>query len=148
MQSMGSQRAGQNLATEQQQSGIVHYTEYLLLLPIWLKSQLTFVEYLVWCKHLQFSSAQSLSRVRLFATPWTAPRQASLSNTNSQSLLKLMSIKSVMPFNHLILCGPLLLLPSIFLSMRVFSNVSVIHIRWPKYWSFCFITVLSMKIQD
>ena len=75
-------------------------------------------------------------RVQLFATPWTAARQASLSITNSQSLLKLMSLKSVMPFNHLILCRPLLLLPSIFASIRVFSNELVLLIRWPKYCSF------------
>ena len=82
------------------------------------------------------SSVQSLSRVRLFATRWTAARQASLSITNSQSLVKLMSIESVMPSNHLILCRPLLLLPSIFCRIRVFSNESVLQIRWPKYWSF------------
>ena len=85
-----------------------------------------------------FSSVQSLSRVRLFATAWTAACQASLSFTNSQSLLKLMSIESVMPSNHLILCHPLLLLPSTFPSIRLFSNESVLHIRWPKYWSFSF----------
>ena len=84
----------------------------------------------------QFSSVQLLSRVRLFATPWTAARQASLSITNSQSLLKLMPIELVMPSNHLILCHPLLLLPPIFPSIRVFSNESVVHIKWPKYWSF------------
>ena len=84
------------------------------------------------------SSVQSLSCVRLFATPWTAAHQASLSITNSWSLLKLMFIKSVMPSNHLILCRPLLLLPSIFHSIRVFSSESVLHIRWPKYWSFSF----------
>ena len=72
------------------------------------------------------------------ATPWTAARQASLSIANSWSLLKLMSIESVMPSNHLILCHPLLLLPSVFPSIRVFSNESVLHIRWPKYWSFSF----------
>ena len=83
-------------------------------------------------------SVQLLSRVRLFATPWTAAHQASLSITNSWSLLKLMSIESVMPSNHLILCRPLLLLPSIFPSIRVFSNESALHIRWPKYWSFSF----------
>ena len=83
-------------------------------------------------------SVQLLSCVRLFATPWTATRQASLSITNSGSLLKLMSIESVMPSNHLILCHPLLLLPSIFPSIRVFSNESVLCIRWPKYWSFSF----------
>ena len=87
----------------------------------------------------QFSSVQWLSRIRLFVTPWTAARQTSLSITNSQSLLKLMSIESVMPSNHFILCHPFLLLPSIFPSIRVFSNESVIHIRWPKYWSFSFI---------
>ena len=83
-------------------------------------------------------SVQSLSRVRLFATPWTAAHQASLSITNFRSLLKLTSIKSVMPSNHLILCCPLLLLPSIFPSIRVFPNESVLHIRWPKYWRFSF----------
>ena len=84
-----------------------------------------------------FRSVQSLSHVRLFATPWTAGCQASLSITNPQSLLKLMSIESVMPSNHLILCHPLLP-PSIFHSIRVFSNESVLHIQWPKYWSFSF----------
>ena len=79
-----------------------------------------------------------LSRVQLFATPWTAAPQASLSITNSRSLLKLMSIASVMPSNHLILCHPLLLLPLIFPSIRVFSSESVLHIRWPKFWSFSF----------
>ena len=82
------------------------------------------------------SSVQSLSHVQLFATPWTAACQASLSITNSRSLPKLMSIESVMPPNHLILCLPLLLLPSIFSSIRVFSSESVLRIRWPKYWSF------------
>ena len=85
-----------------------------------------------------FSSVQSLSRYRLFATPWTAAGQNSLSITNSQSLLKLMSIELVMPSNHLILCHPLLLPRSIFPSIRVFSNKSVLHIRWPKYQSFSF----------
>ena len=87
---------------------------------------------------VQFSSVLSLSHVRLFATPWTATHQASLSITSSQSLFKLMSFQLVMPSNHLILCRPLLLLPSIFPSLRVFSNESVHHIRWPKYWSFSF----------
>ena len=85
-----------------------------------------------------FSSVQSLSHVQLFATPWTAAHQASLSITNTQSLLRLMSIELVMPSNHLILCHPFLLLPSVFPSIRVFSNESVLHIRWPKYWSFGF----------
>ena len=84
------------------------------------------------------SSVQPLSLIQLFATPWTAARQASLSITNSRSLLRLLSIKSVMPSNHLILCCPLLLPPSIFPSIRVFSNESVLLIRWPKYWSFSF----------
>ena len=84
------------------------------------------------------SSVQSLSRVQLFVTPWTAARQASLSVTNSRSSLSLMSIESVMPSNYLILCHPLLLLPSIFPSIKVFSNESVLRIRWPKYWSFSF----------
>jgi len=83
-------------------------------------------------------SVQSLSHVQLFATPWTAACQASLSITNARSLLKLMSIESVMPSNHLILCCPLLLLPSVFPSISVFSNESVLRIRWPKYWSFSF----------
>ena len=86
----------------------------------------------------QFSSVQSLSRVQLFVTPWTIARQASLSITNSRSLLQLISIESVMPSNHLMLCRPLLLLPSIFPSIWVFSNESALHIRWPKYWSFTF----------
>ena len=94
---------------------------------IWLASQ----------SH-QCSSVQSLSCVWLFGTPWTAAHQVSLSITNSWSLLKLMSIKLVMSSNHLILYHPLLLLPSIFPSIRVFSNESVLHIRWPKYWSFRF----------
>ena len=87
------------------------------------------------CPRHQFSS---LSHVWLFATPWTVAHQASLSFTNSRSLLKRMSIESVMPSNHLILCCPLLLLPSIFPGIRVFSNGSVLHCRWPKYWSFSF----------
>ena len=90
-----------------------------------------------WLK-VQFSSVQLLSHVRLFETPWTAAHEASLSVTNSRSLFKLMFIESVMPSNHLILCRPLLFLPSIFPSIRVFSNESVLHISWPKYWSFRF----------
>ena len=87
---------------------------------------------------LQLSSVQSLSRVWLFATPWTAACQASLSITNSWRSLKLMSIMSVMPSNHVILCHPLFFLPSIFPSIRIFSNESVLRIRWPKYWNFSF----------
>ena len=87
---------------------------------------------------VQFSSVESLSHARLFETQWTAVRQASLSITNSWSLLKLTSIEPVMPSNHLIFCCSLLLPPSIFPSIRVFSNESALHIRWPKYWSFSF----------
>ena len=85
-----------------------------------------------------FQSVQSLGHAQLFATLWTAVRQASLSITNSQNLPKLMSIESVMPSNNLILYHPLLLLPSIFLSINIFSNESTLHIKWPKYWSFSF----------
>ena len=92
---------------------------------------------------LPASSVQSLSHVWLFATPWTAAHQASLSITNSWSLLKLMSMESVMPSNHLILCHPLLFPPSIFPSIRVFSSESVLYIRWPKYWSLSFKISLS-----
>ena len=98
-----------------------------------------------WCEILQlannyilFSSVQSLSHVRLFVTPWTTAHQASLAITNSQSLLKLMSIESMMPSNHLILCHPLLFPPSIFPSIGIFSNEPILRIRWPKYWSFSF----------
>ena len=87
---------------------------------------------------IHFGSVQSLGRVRLFATPWTEARQTSLSISNSRSLLKLMPIESVMPSSHLILCRPLLLLPSVFPSIWVFSNESALHMRWPKYWSFSF----------
>ena len=93
----------------------------------------------------QFSSVQSLSRVRLFATPWIAARQASLSITNSRSSLKLTSIESVTPSSHRILCRPLLLLPPIPPSIRVFSNESTLHMRWPKYWSFSFSISPSKK---
>ena len=101
--------------------------------PIYYKQELT--------QGLQLcvSQVQSLSRVRLFVTPWTAARQASLSITNSWSLLKLMSIESVMASIRLILCRPLLLLPSVFPSIRIFSNESVLRIMWPNYWSFCII---------
>ena len=92
---------------------------------------------IIW-EPLSVSSVQSLSHAQLFATPWTAARQASLSITNSWSLLKFMSIESVMPSNHLIFCCPLLLPPSIFPSIRVFSSELVLHFRWPKYWSFSF----------
>ena len=94
----------------------------------------------------QFRSVQLLSRVRLFVTPRIAARQASLSITNSRSSPRLTSIESVMPSNHLILCHPLLPLPSIFPSIRVFSNESALHIRWPKYWSFSFSIIPSKEI--
>ena len=95
------------------------------------------VSKLTWFK-LQFNSVQSLSRVRLFATPWISARQASLSITNSKSSLRLTSIKSVMPSSHLILCRPLLLLPPIPPSIRILSSESTLCMRWPKYWSFSF----------
>ena len=94
------------------------------------------------------SSVQSLSHVQIFATPWIEARQASLSISNFWSLPKLMSIESVMPSSHLTLCHHLLLLPSIFPSIRVFSNESALPIRWPNYWSFSFKSVLSMNTQD
>ena len=97
------------------------------------------------CNACIISSVQSLSHVRLFVTPWTATRQASLSITSSQSLPKVMSIELVMPSNHLILCHPLLLPPSIFPSFRVFSNESALCIRWPKDWSFSFNSSLSSE---
>ena len=96
---------------------------------------------------LQFSTLQSLSCVRLFVTPWTAAHQGSLSITNSWSLPKLMSIESVMPSNHLILCHPILLLSSIFPSIKVFPNESALCIRWPKYWNFSFNISPPMNIQ-
>ena len=106
----------------------VHMSQQMILLAI-TKTQ---------CKKRKtISSVQSLSHSQLFVTPWTAAHQSSLSITNSWNLLKLMSIESVMPSNHLILCHPLLL-PSVFPSIRVFSNESVLYIRWPKYWSFSF----------
>ena len=149
LQSMGSQRVGHNWATEQQQmlpredstqhcSGFCCNLEENLhnVQSPWFPEnkrgrcpQITLSR-----NSLQFSSVQSLSCVRLFATPWTSARQASLSITNSQSPPKPMSIKSVMPSNHLILYHPLLLQPSIFPSIRVFSNESALCIRWPKYW--------------
>ena len=120
---------------------ILHSTPLLYVLFLW--HCLTFVAIIIkvenwWEKIPQFSSVQSLSRVQLFETTWTAACQASLSIINSWSLLKLMSIESVMPSNHLILCCSLLLPPSIFPSIRVLSNESTLHIRWPKYWSFSF----------
>ena len=107
------------------------------ILPSFLLSLVMFVTFLRFC--IPNMVVQSLSRVQLFETPWSAARQASLSFTISRSLLKLMSIESVMPSNYLILCHPLLLLPSIFPSIRVFSSEPVLHIRSPKCWSFSFI---------
>ena len=95
--------------------------------------------------NIQFSSVQLLSRVWLFATSWIAARQASLSITNSRSSLKFMSIESVMPSSHLILCHPLFLLPTIPPSIRVFSNESTLHMRWPKYWTFSFSIIPSKE---
>ena len=107
------------------------------LVPPWVSVKVYF--------HLKFCSVQSFSCVWLFAIPWTAVSQASLSITNYWSLPKPMSIESVMPSNRLILCHPLLLLPSIFPSIRVFSNESALHIRWPKYWSFSFSIIPSKE---
>ena len=95
---------------------------------------------------VQFSSVQSLSHIRLFATPWIAARQASLSINNSRSSLRLTSIESVMPSSHLVLCRPLVLLPPIPPSIRVFSNESTLRVRWPKYWSFSFSIIPSKEI--
>ena len=111
----------------------------------WYQHQCSlFQPWWVECPQIHFISVQSLGSVQLFVTPLIAACQATLS-TNSQSLLKLMSIRLIMPSNHLILCHPLLFLPSIFSSIRVFSNESALHIRWPKYWSFSI--SLSMNIQ-
>ena len=110
-----------------------------------------YFSFCLWINYLnlfwdQFSSVQPLSRVRLFVTPWIAARQASLSITNSWSSLRLTSIESGMPSSHLILCRPLLLLPLIPPSIRVFSNESTLHMRWPKYWSFSFSIIPSKEI--
>ena len=114
---MDSQRVRQDWATEHTNTLLSDITNYF---------------------SVQFSSVQSLSHVRLFVNPWTAARQASLSITNSRSLLKLVPIESVMPSSHLIFCPPLLLLPPIPPSIRVFPIESTLHMRWPKYWSFSF----------
>ena len=102
---------------------------------------------LFYLRKYQFSSVQLLSRVQLFVTPWIAACQASLSITNSWSSLRLTSIKSVMPSSHLILCRPLLLLPPIPPNIRVFSNESALHLRWPKYWSFSFRIIPSKEMR-
>ena len=115
--------------------------QYFVWFPLSLEIDLfssTSSWFCFWKAWFMFCSVQSLSCVQLFAIPWTAAGQASLSITNSQHLLKVMSIKLVMPSNHLILCHPLLLLSSIFPSIRVFSSESILHIRWPKYWSLSF----------
>ena len=114
---------------------------------LWLFKSLQYYFYPALIHFFWFSLVQSLSHVQFFATPWTAECQASLSITKSQSPPKPMSIESVMPSNHLILCRPLLL-SSIFPSIRVFSNQSVLHIRWPEYWSTASASVLPMNIQD
>ena len=108
------------------------------------KSTIAFWILCLFC--FQFSLVQSLSHVQLFATPWIAAHQASLSISNSQSSLKLMSIELVMPTSHLILCRPLLLLPPIPPSIRVFSNESTLCMKWPKYWSFSFSIIPSKEI--
>ena len=111
------------------------------VMEIWV----VYTFWLLWINTSVFSSVQSLSRVRLFASPWIAARQASLSITNSRSSLRLTSIESVMPSSHLILCRPLLLLPPIPLSITVFSNESTLCMRWPKYWSFSFSMIPSKE---
>ena len=115
-------------------SGIVQNTLKVIMVSLKVSSNSFFFSFCFVCE----LSVQSLNHVSLFVTPWTVARQPSLSISSSQSLLKLTSIKLVMPCNQLILCHPLLLPPSIFPSIRVFSSESVIHIRWPKYWSFSF----------
>ena len=131
--------------------GFSEYTEregFLLSLPLLTRTKSYWIKFLTsWpCWSLQFSSVQSLSRVRLFSTPWIAARQASLSITNSRSSLRLTSIESVMLPSHLILGRPLLLLPSIPPSIKVFSSESTLHMRRPKYWSFSFSIILSKEI--
>ena len=122
------------------------YVKISIMLTIWLKLfPISSMPLICWYKYLflfvpnfNLSSVQSLNYVRLFATPWITAHQASLSITNTRNLLKLIPIESVMPSSHLILCHPLLLLPPIPPSIRVFSNESTLHMRWPKYWSFSF----------
>ena len=132
--SWGGRTTGRALNSEWETRLAFLLTSWVTLLKSFLSSKVGVKSF---SPHLLPSSVQSLSRGRLFVSPWTAARQTSLSITNSQSLLTLMSIESVMLSNHLILCHPLLL-PSIFPSIRVFPNESVLHIRWPKYWSFSF----------
>ena len=126
-----------------------------LSLPVigacWSTDKVEFINSCFMCSlspSAQFSTVQLLSRVRLFATPWITARQASLSITNTRSSLKLMSIESVMPSSHLILCHPLLLRTPIPPSIRVFSNESALHMRWPECWSYSFRSVLPMNTQD
>ena len=125
-----------------------HWWSFIILPPPQFWSQCSHGCLFLLCALVLFSSVQLLSRVRLFATPWIAACQASLSITNSWSLPKLISIELVMPSSHLILCRPLLLLPPIPSSIRVFSNESTLHIRWPRYLSFSFIIILSKEIPE
>ena len=118
------------------------FSNMLLWTFLYVSSAITYVRVL----SVQFSSVKSLSCLRLFATPWIAVRQASLSITISRSSLKLTSIHSVMPSSHLILCHPLFLLPPIPPNIRVFTNESTLHMRWPKYWSFSFSIIPSKEI--
>ena len=128
--------------TTEASSDFFHISYYIFnyIITIWFIFiiSLNSILYLMGHYHHQFSSVQSLSHVRLFVSPWITARQASLSITNSQSLLKLMPFESVMPSSHLIFCCPLLLLPAIPPSIRVFSNETTLRMRWPKYWSFSF----------
>jgi len=124
-------------------------TDVKLIVTEWLDVLNIVCTFMCACtKLLEFSSVQWLSRVQLFVTPWTTAQHASLSITNSWSSPKPMSIESVMPSNHLILCCPLLLLLSVFPSIRVFSSESALYIKWPKYWSFRFRISPLMNIQD
>ena len=127
-------------------AGMIKDTLSALLVGKWISTIYRKSNWATYIKSLQFSSVQLLSRVRLFATPWIAARQASLSITNSRSSLRLMSIESMMPSSHLILGRPLLLLPPIPPSIRVFSSESTLRMRWPKYWSFHFSIVPSKEI--
>ena len=130
-----------------QYSWLGEQANYITLWLLWFDLFLKFIS-IAQLQTVQFSSVQSPSHIRLFATPWIAAHQASLSITSSWSLLKLMPIESVMPSSHLILCCPLLLLPPIPPSIRVFSSKSTLRMRWPKYWSFSFSISPSNEHQD
>ena len=129
--------------SETQSAPSLFLADFIEVLHLWLQ-RIKSIWFQYWPS--QFSSVQSLSRVQLFATPWITARQASLSITNSWNSLRFMSIKSVIPSSHLILCCPLLLLPPVLPSIRVFSSESTLCKRWPKYWSFSFSIIPSKEI--